>query len=150
MATSLDRAVWLVVQRSDLWEQLEPEVQQLLTEQPAPHGDFFSWIDRVVHEHGTLSPSAIGAELEADGAGGTLAPLHARIRQFHDMPAGDGARQELEVIIDRLRLGVTQSELEFLAGAPDLSDAAKARQRDLLQRQRVLKERLARSPVPGG
>ena len=150
MATSLDRAVWLVVQRSDLWELLEPEVQQLLTEQPAPHGDFFSWLDRIVHEHGTLSPSAIGAELEADGGTGTLSPLHARIREFHDMPTGDGARQELEVIIDRLRLGATQSELEFLAGASDLSDAAKARQRDLLQRQRVLKERLARSPVPGG
>jgi hypothetical protein len=42
---------------------------------------------------------------------------------------------------------VTQSELEFLAGSADLSDAAKARQRDLLLRQRQLKERLARSPA---
>ena len=149
MATSLDRAVWLVLQRSDLWEQLDHEVQQLLTEQPSPHGDFFSWIDRVVHEQGTLAASALGAELEA-GAASTLAPLHARVRQFHDMPAGDGAREELEVVIDRLRLGVTQSELEFLAGSTDLSDAAKARQRDLLLRQRQLKDRLARLPAADG
>ena len=66
------------------------------------------------------------------------------------MPAGESARQELEVIIDRLRLGVTQTELEFLAGSLDLSDAAKARQRDLLLRQRQLKERLARSPAASG
>ena len=150
MATSLDRAVWLVFQRADLWEHLDADVQHLLTEQPSPHGEFFGWLDRLVHEHGALAPSAIGTELQAGASASALLPLLARIRQFHDMPAGDGARQELEVIIDRLRLGVTQTELEFLAGSPDLSDAAKARQRDLLLRQRQLKERLARSPTTDG
>ena len=150
MASSLDRAVWLVFQRADLWEQLEADVQHLLVEQPSPHGDFFGWLDRLVHEQGALAPSALGAELEASASGRALAPLHARIRQLHDMPAGDGARQELDVIVDRLRLRVAESELAFLAGSPDLSDAAKMRQRELLQRQRQLKEQLARSPTPGG
>ena len=150
MATSLDRAVWLVFQRADLWAQLEADVQHLLTEQPAPHGEFFGWLDRLIHEHGALAPSALGTELQASATAGALLPLLARIREFHDMPAGEGARRELEVIIDRLRLGVTQSELEFLAGSPELSEAAKARQRDLLVRQRQLKERLARSPAADG
>jgi DNA primase len=150
MATSLDRAVWLVFQRADLWEQLEADVQHLMSEQPSPYGEFFGWLDRLVHEHGALAPSALGTELQASANAGTLLPLLARIRQFHDMPAGESARQELEVIIDRLRLGVTQTELEFLASSLDLSDAAKARQRDLLLRQRQLKERLARSPAASG
>jgi DNA primase len=150
MATSLDRAVWLVFQRADLWEQLEADVQHLLTEQPSPHGEFFGWLDRLVHEQGALAPSALATELQASVNADALLPLFGRIREFHDVPVGDGARQELEVIIDRLRLGVTQTELEFLAGSPDLSDASKARQRDLMLRQRQLKERLARSPTVGG
>ena len=149
MATSLDRAVWLVIQRSDLWEQLGHEVHSLLTEQPAPHGAFFSWMDRVVHEHGALAPSALTAELRADAASTPLLQLIERVGAFHDMPVGPDARQELDVIIDRLRLGSTQRELEVLAGASNLSDGDRIRQRDLLDRQRRLKERLSRVTAAG-
>ncbi|MGH8796253.1 MAG: DNA primase, partial [Caldimonas sp.] len=36
MASSLDRAVWLLSHRTDLWEQLGNETHALLTQQPAP------------------------------------------------------------------------------------------------------------------
>ena len=149
IATSLDRAVWLVLQRSDLWDHLGHDVHALLSEQPSPHGVFFSWIDRVIHDQGALAASALVAELRADAAAAVLMPLYARVSEFHDMPLDDGAAGELDVIVDRLRLGATQTELELLAGAPHMSDGDRTRQRDLLDRQRRLKERLARAPTAG-
>ncbi|MEP7058327.1 MAG: DNA primase [Caldimonas sp.] len=147
MATSLDRAVWLLIHRTDVWEQLGHDVHSLLTEQPSPHGDFFSWLDRLIHDQGAVAASALTAELDAGAAPSALAQLHARVSGFHDMPVGDEARAEIEVIIDRLRLQAAQSELELLAGSERQSDAAKARQRELLERQRDLKARLARPSV---
>ena len=142
MASSLDRAVWLLIQRTDLWERLGDDAHALLTEQAPPHGEFFSWLDRLIHEHGALASNALLEELGAPAAPPALKPLAARVRQFHDMPVGDAASHELGVIVDRLRLQAAQAELERLAAAP--SEAARARQRELLLRQRELKERLSR------
>ena len=144
MASSLDRAVWLLSHRTDLWEQLGNETHALLTQQPAPHGEFFSWLDRLVHDQGALSRPALQAELAGAGAPSALALLSDRVSGFHDMPVGDEARDEIEVIVDRLRLRAVQSELELLASSEGLSDAARSRQRELLGRQFQLKDRLSR------
>ena len=144
MATSLDRAVWLLIQRTDAWERLGHEAHELLTAQAAPHGSFFAWLDRLIHDQGPLAPAALAGALDADASAADLRQLLERVRGFHDVPAGDGVNAELEVIVDRLRLQATQAELELLAGTEGLSEAARARQRELIGRQRVLKERLAR------
>ncbi|HEX7436122.1 MAG TPA: DNA primase [Caldimonas sp.] len=149
MATSLDRAVWLMIHRADLWDQLGHEAHALLTEQPPPHGAFFSWLDRLIHDQGALAPAALMAELHAETAPPALSQLYTRVGAFHDMPVGDEARTEIDVIVDRLRLGAAQSELELLAGSQGLSEAAKARQRELIERQRQLKDRLSRPSVAG-
>jgi hypothetical protein len=145
MATALDRAVWLTLQRSDLWEPLGHEAHALLTAQPDPHGTFFAWLDRVIHDQGALAPSGLQEALRASGEAG-LAELQARVGAFHAMPAGDAARAELEAVLDGLRLRLVQDELERIVAATELSPEAKTRHRELLERQRILKERLAQPP----
>ena len=144
MASSLDRAVWLLSHRSDLWEALGTEAHDLLTTQPAPHGEFFAWLDRLLQDQGALSRPALVEELGRGPQADTLMRLHERVDAFHEVPVGDDARLEMEVIIDRLRLRSAQGELEVLAGTGNLSEVARARQRELLERQRQLKERLSR------
>ena len=144
MASSLDRAVWLLVHRADLWEQVGDEAHALLVAQASPHGEFFAWLDRLVRIQGAPSRTALLHDMAGEDPQTPLASLHARLTQFHDMPVGDEAPAELEVIVDRLRLQTAQSELEVLAGSEGLSEAAKARQRELLARQRLLKDRLSR------
>ncbi len=147
MASSLDRAVWLLGNRSDLWDLLGAEAHALLIGQPAPHGAFFSWLDRLIHDQGSVSRAALLAELGREDAPAGLAALAARVGDFHEMPAGDEARAEMEIIVDRLRLLAVQGELDLLASSEGLSDAARTRQRALLGRQRELKEKLARPPT---
>jgi DNA primase len=146
IASALDRAVWLAVQRSDLWEPLGHEAHALLVAQPAPHGAFFGWLDRRVHEEGPLGASTLLAEWPADEAG-ALTALRARIRELHAMPVGDEAVPQLEAIVDGLRLRGVQEELERIAAAGELSAEARARHRALLERQRELKARLAAPPA---
>ena len=146
MASSLDRAVGVLSHRTDLWEALGAEAHTLLTQQPSPHGAFFAWLDRLVHDQGAVSRPALLAELGRDDAPPELAQLAAKVGRFHEMPAGDEARAELDVIIDRLRLLAVQGELELLATSTGLSDSARTRQRALLERQRDLKDRLSRPP----
>ena len=147
MATPLDRAVWMLCHRTDVWEQLGAETQALLTVQPAPHGSFFTWLDRLIHDQGTVSRDALVAELEKDGTSAELLHLSAKVGEFHEMPIGDEIRLEIERIVDGLRLLAIQSELQLLASSAAGSDAAKARQRELLERQSSLKKRLSQPAV---
>ncbi|MDH5540373.1 MAG: DNA primase, partial [Rhizobacter sp.] len=144
MASLLDRAVWLLIQRADLWDVLGNEAHDLLAEQASPYGDFFGWLDRLVQDHGALAPPALFEEMLLPTTPDVFPALAHRIRQFHDVPVGDEAQHEIGVVIDRLRLDAVQTELELLAGSEGLSDTARTRQRDLLDQQRQLKARLAR------
>ena len=84
-ANLLDRAIWLLLHRSELWEHLDGESHDLLAAQPSPYDGFFGCIERSVHEHGPLAPSALLEELRrgADEAGEGPAVL-TRISEFHD------------------------------------------------------------------
>ena len=144
MASSLDRAVSLLIQRADLWEQLDHEVHDRLTGQPAPHGPFFAWLDRLVHDQGAPTPAALLAELDASGPDDEFRALAQRVRQFHDLASGDEARLELDVIVDRLRLDAVQDELERLTASGQWSDEVRARLKVLHEQQAALKQRLSR------
>jgi DNA primase len=146
IATALDRAVWLAVQRSDLWEPLGHDAHALLVAQPDPHGAFFAWLDRRVHEEGPLGATTLLAEWPA-AAGAALAALRERIGALHAVPAGEATAAELDAIVDGLRLRGVQEELGRIAAAGELSAEAKARHRALLERQRELKARLSAPPA---
>ncbi len=147
MASRLDRAVWMLLHRADLWEQLGHDAHDLLTEQAAPYGDFFSWLDRVLHDHGALAPAAMLEEMSAPTAPEPLQPLAARVRLFHEVEVGGEALGELGAILDGLRLQAITEELSLLAETQGLSEAAGQRQRALYAQQSELKKRLSRPSV---
>jgi DNA primase len=142
MASRLDRAVWTLLHRADLWDQLGHDAHDLLTEQAAPYGDFFAWLDRMLHDQGTLAPAALLEEMSAGTAPEPLPPLAARVRQFHAVEVGDAALGELGAILDGLRLQAISDELALLAETQGLSEAAGLRQRALYGQQAELKKRL--------
>jgi DNA primase len=148
MASTLDRAVWLLIQRTDLWEVLGPDAHDLMAEQGAPHGEFFSWLDRLLHDQGAMAAASVMAEMATDAQAETFKSLVQRIGQFHEVEVGDEAEHEIGVIVDRLRLQNVHAELELLAGSEGLSEAARGRQMELFRLQRDLKLRLSR-PAPG-
>lgn len=150
MASLLDRAVWLLLQRADLWEQLDHEAHELMTGQEAPYGPFFAWLDRLVHDQGALSATALAAELAGSDSAPEFQALAERVGRFHDMAVGDEARGELGVVVERLRLQAVQLELELLAGSDGLSDAARSRHIELLKLQGQIKQRLARPMATSG
>ena len=141
MASSLDRAVWMLIQRAELWQQLGPEAHDLLTEQASPHGEFFAWLDRLVLEQGSLAAPALLKEMDADEAPEVFHALASRVRTFHDVALGDEAHHELGVILDRLRLELIANELNLLSESDprSLSDASQQRQRALYDQLSHLK-----------
>ena len=147
MASRLDRAVWMLIHRADLWEQLGHDTHDLLTGQAAPYGDFFSWLDRLLHDHGAIAPAAMLEEMTSATATEALRSLAARVRLFHEVEVGGDAPAELGAILDGLRLQAITDELNLLAETQGLSEAAGQRQKSLYGQQAELKKRLSRPAV---
>jgi DNA primase len=149
-ANLLDRAVWLLLQRSELWAALDGESHDLLAAQAAPYDLFFGCIERSVLEHGALAASALLDELrieaQAHDNGGSA--VLARIAAFHDPSAETDIAAELALLLDRLRLQAVEEELKLLfeSGSAQSPDA-QGRGRELLALQAQLKGKLSR-PVP--
>lgn len=150
-ANLLDRAVWLLLQRSDLWAALDGESHDLLAAQAAPYDLFFGCIERSVLEHGPLAASALLDELrsqaQAHDNGGPA--VLARIAAFHDPSTDTDIAAELALLLDRLRLQAVEEELKLLfeSGSAQSSDA-QSRGRELLAMQAQLKAKLSRPVAP--
>ncbi len=146
-ANLLDRAVWLLLQRSELWAALDGESHDLLAAQAAPYDLFFGCIERSVLEHGPLAANALLDELrsqaQAHENGGPA--VLARIAAFHDPSAETDIAAELALLLDRLRLQAVEEELKLLfeSGSAQSPDAH-GRGRELLAMQAQLKAKLSR------
>jgi DNA primase len=147
MANRLDRAVWMFVQRAELWQQLGHDAHELFSEQASPYGEFFAWLDRLLNDQGVLAPATLLAEMSGAQAGASIAALAERIGQFHSVEVGALAAQEVDAILDGLRLQAVTEELSMLAETQGLSEAAAARQKALYGQQAELKKRLSRPPA---
>lgn len=149
-ANLLDRAVWLLLQRSELWAALDGESHDLLAAQASPYDLFFGCIERSVHEHGPLAANALLDELrsQAQAHENGAAAVLARIAAFHDPSAETDIAAELALLLDRLRLQAAEEELKLLfeSGSPQSPDA-QSRGRELLALQAQLKAKLSR-PIP--
>ncbi len=139
-ANLLDRAIWLLLHRSELWATLDGDAHDLLAAQPAPYETLFGAIERSIHDHGELAPGGLLAELRetatADPAG---AAALSRIAAFHDpQPDGDIA-QELSLVLAKLRLQAVDEELKLLFESGVDSPDAQRRSRELMHARKLLK-----------
>jgi DNA primase len=150
-ATLLDRAVWLLVQRCDLWERISAEDHERLAAQPAPYGPFFALLDRCMHDHGALSRSGLldwlrhAAVQEAE-----LAPLLDRSAALHDLDDGVDALDDLRRVLLRLELEQVNSERSLLVESGQLAGNDLARFNELGKRQSELSAALAGGDTQSG
>ncbi|HZT55366.1 MAG TPA: DNA primase [Burkholderiaceae bacterium] len=139
-ANLLDRAIWLLLHRTELWAQLDGEAHDLLAAQPAPYDAFFGCIERCVHEHGPLAPAAMLAELRhpsaADGEG---AAVLSRIAAFHDPEPASDIAHELSLVIVKLRLNAVDEELKQLFESGTASPDTHKRAGELMALRKRLK-----------
>jgi len=139
----LDRTAWLLARHADLWFTLSAADHDLLAGQPAPHGSFFCRLEQQLHEHGSLTPQALLAELaaaspdEPDAAG--LATLARRIAELHHFDDVDPAQSQLTAALHRLRQQAVDDELQLLMESGELSASAAGRGRELLALRAQLK-----------
>ena len=139
-ASLLDRAVWLLLQRCEMWSDLDGGSHDVLAAQPAPYDMFFSCIERCLHDQGAVAPAALlealRAKAEAENEGSAVL---ARIAEFHDPEAGADVAQELALVVSKLRLQAVDDELKLLFESGVQSPDAQLRSRELMAARRSLK-----------
>jgi DNA primase len=135
----LDRTVWLLARHAPLWFSLPTPEQERLAGQPSPHGPFFCALERLLHDHGSLTAEALLDELSRLPDAQVLAPLMERIRTLHHFDDEEAPAAQLEALLIRLRQLAVDDELQLLMESGDLSEAAAQRGRALLALRAELK-----------
>lgn len=155
-ARPLDRIVWLMVARSDFWEQVPATAHDILCEQPAIYGHFFRWLDRLVHDQGALASQELIDRMRHATLGDDdthresaepdpgFSALAERITNFHDVLTGQESLNDLLGLIKPLELQALNDELELLTQSGELSDAAEARKMELIRQSLALKLEISR------
>lgn len=142
-ATLLDRALWLLVQRSELWGTLDGSAHDLLVSRADPYGAVFARIERHVNEQGPVSALVLLAELRDGTPSEAAGALVARIEALH-APADDiDLANEMAIVLGRLRLQAIDEELELLSESGMLASDDQSRGRTLMQERAQLKSRLS-------
>jgi DNA primase len=144
-ANLLDRAIWLLLQRSELWASLDGESHDVLAEQAAPYDLFFGCIERSLYEHGPLAPAALLDELRVQAetiAGGSA--FIARIAEFHASDPNVDFTREMRLVLDGLRLRAVRDELDLMVESGLVSPDSHLRFKQLNAELSRLKAELAR------
>jgi len=145
-ANLLDRALWLLIQRSDLWMTLDGESHDLLADQAAPYDAFFACLERQVLDHGPLASAALLPELRAQAQDMNAVPVIDRVAGFHDPDPEANLALDLSILLNRLRLQSIEEELKLLFESGSLSPDAHLRGKELMAAQARLKAQVAKSP----
>jgi DNA primase len=115
-----------------------------LAGQPAPYGEFFVGLERVLHDHGPITMQALIDELrrghsDADAADDGLRLLLDRLTTFHDVADDETPEVLLEAMLLNLRKQAIADELNWLTESGDLSEEATARRNALIHLRAELK-----------
>jgi DNA primase len=145
-ANLLDRALWLLVQRSDLWAGLDETSHELLASQASPYDVFFGCLERSFHDHGPLGRDALLGELRTQAEELRAQPIVSRVAAFHDPETDSDLAKELGIVLDWLRLKDVEDDLQLLFESGDLSAHVSERAKELQQQRSRLKALLARAP----
>jgi DNA primase len=158
-ARPLERAAWMLMHRSELWEQLPPELCDLLCDQPMPLGTWFRWLDRQIIDEGPLPAPDLLARLARQGdevrespdesdlalVDEPLQKLAERLQGFHDMGELPAKASDLVALIRPMQLQALNEELDLLLQSGELSEAAEQRKLELFRLTRELKLEISRS-----
>jgi len=143
-ANHLDRALWLLMQRPELWWELDGDAHDLLADQSAPYGSLFGCLERTIHEQGALSPTSLSDEFALEAQADTQAQsVVERIAGFHPPEAITDLKHQLILVLDHLRLRDVDSELSLLFESGMTSPDIQTRSAELLQSRTRLRARLA-------
>ncbi|MDH4390074.1 MAG: DNA primase [Aquabacterium sp.] len=143
-ATMLDRCAWVLARHTAVWLSQPGETHEFLAGQPAPYGDFFIGLERVLHDHGPITMPALigelrGGQREADVADDGLRLLLDRLTAFHDVADDETPEVLLDAMLLNLRKQAIADELSWLTESGDLSDEATARRNALIHLRAELK-----------
>jgi DNA primase len=147
-ANLLDRAIWLLLHKCDMWAGLDGEAHDELAAKAVPYDLFFGCIERSLHEHGALAPAALLDELRITAQQHELgSAVIDRIAQFHDPEPTADLAHELALVLDRLRLKDVEEELEMLFQSGTLSPDSQQRSAQLMAARSRLKAHLSQAPA---
>ncbi|MCM5679844.1 DNA primase [Schlegelella sp. S2-27] len=143
-ATLLDRALWLLVCRIELWDELGTAAHDLLAEQPAPYGPAFLWIERHLHEHGPENAETVlqGLLAQQEELGEQGAALLQRVASFHANDPDVDIKRQLHIVLDQLTLAAIKDEWNLLSESGDFDGQAIQRTKELARQYAELKKRL--------
>jgi DNA primase len=141
--TLLDRALWLLLARCELWNELPAAAHDRLASQPAPYGPAFAWLERHLNEHGAETAEALLAQMPVDELGPQGPALQRRVAEFHDNDPGVDLAAQLGWVLDELELKMLKEEMDLLVESGLADPAMTARYRELQQRFADLKQKLA-------
>ncbi|TBO32400.1 DNA primase [Aquabacterium lacunae] len=155
-ARPLERAAWMLLHRSELWEQLPPELCDLLCDQPLPLGAWFRWLDRQIIDEGPLPAADLLTRLtegvrespdeaELASVDEPLQKLAQRLQGFHDMGELPAKASDLVALIRPMQLQALNDELDLLLQSGELSETAEQRKLELFRLTRDLKLEISRS-----
>ena len=145
-ANHLDRALWLLMQRPELWWELDSEAHDLLADQAAPYGSLFGSFERTLHEQGALSSESLSNEVTLDAQVDEHAKsVIERICGFHEPEPITDLKHQLELVLDHLRLRDVDNELSLLFESEMASPDIQIRTAALLQSRSRLRTKLAQS-----
>ena len=147
--TLLDRALWLLLHRCELWSALDGQSHDLLASQASPYGLLFGAFEQIMLDHGPLASAAFLQQLRACAAPGSAEDVLKRIDAFQEPDQKMDFAQELRLVVDRLRLGAVEDELKLLFESGTLSPDAQERSRQLMGVRARLKAQFAASASTG-
>ena len=142
-ATLLDRALWLLLHRCELWAALDGEAHDMLAQQASPYGPLFAAFEQILLDHGPLNSTAYAQELRTSAAPGSGQDVLARISEFQEPDSTMNFERELRLVFDRMRLQAVEDELKQLFGSGPLSIDAQDRSRQLMNVRAHLKAKVA-------
>ena len=149
-ANQLDRVLWLLLHRAELWWEIDGEAHDLLAGQATPYAALFANVERCLHDHGPMSPAALLDELtQAVGDDEHARTTLHRIASFHDPEAQTDLKLQLHLLLDQLRLQEVDHELKLLFESGLMSPDIQARSALLMQSRARLKAALSQAtPQP--
>ena len=149
-ANQLDRVLWLMLHRAELWWELDGDAHNLLADQAEPYAALFACVERCLHDHGPMNQAALLNEItHCVGSDERARATLDRIARFHDPETQTDLKLQMDLLLDQLRLQEVDHELKLLFESGLMSPDIQARSASLMQSRARLKATLAKAmPQP--